>query len=40
MNSYQKSISHQNEWFFVSYLLNGFAGICIGVAIANYLGWL
>ncbi|AFZ35271.1 hypothetical protein Sta7437_1709 [Stanieria cyanosphaera PCC 7437] len=39
MNNYQKSISNQNDWSFVSCALNGFAGIVIGLIIANYLGW-
>ena len=28
-----------NDWIFVPRLLSGFAGVGIGVAIGNFLGW-
>ncbi|MDJ0635925.1 MAG: hypothetical protein QNJ34_22250 [Xenococcaceae cyanobacterium MO_188.B29] len=30
----------QNDWYFIPTLLSGFAGITIGVAIGNALGWI
>ena len=39
MNSYKKSFANHYDWSFVPQTLSGFAGVGIGLIIANYLGW-
>ena len=37
----QTSYNHAgNNWSFMPTLLNGLAGVGIGMVIGNYLGWL
>jgi hypothetical protein len=40
MNTYHKTANNYSQWSFIPHLLSGSLGVCIGLILANALGWI